>query len=335
MAKKRMAIYDTEPLYGERFAEFVNRKEKFPFTVLSFTNAERLNTYAAEHQLEFLLLGTGAQPEEIETAGAKQVILLADTEVVSVNERYPSIYKYQSANDIMRKLMSVCCEVSEDQGVSMLSGAGRIIGVYSPVNRCFKTSFSLTMGQLLARDCKVLYLNLEDCSGFRYWTGAEGGEGFSDLLYYYGQNCFDWVKLHSLVRTFGELDYILPVRYPEDLCQISARDMAELVVRIARESPYDTLILDMGQFGKKAAEVLEVCDLVYMPGKEDAMSAAKVEEFEEYLSLSGRTSLKDRIRKLKLPSPAVSGRRDNYLEQLLWGELGDYTRQLLRKPPEE
>jgi hypothetical protein len=233
----------------------------------------------------------------------------------------------------MREVMKYYCDDPGDPGCAMVSKAGRIIGVYSPINRCLKTSFALTMGQLLARDLKVLYLNFEDCSGFRRLIGEEYKGGLSDLLYYYSQEGFRWVRLGSVVYTWGELDYVPPVQYPEDLCQVTGQVMAELVTHIAMESVYESIILDLGQFGKKASEVLEICDAVYMPIKDDCVSAAKIEEFEEYLVSSGHESLKNRIQKIKPPYHCSFGRKDTYLEQLLWGELGDYTRQLLRKQP--
>ncbi|WP_442855560.1 hypothetical protein [Clostridium sp. Marseille-P2415] len=333
MAKRVMAVYDVDPLYAERFAEFVNHREQISFSVMAFTTLERLKAYAADHGIELLLINSSVSQEEIGKIGASRVVTLADGEVVPLEEQYPSVYKYQAADNIMREVMACYCSDPEDSGFTMVSKVSRITGIYSPVNRCLKTSLALTMGQLLARDLKVLYLNLEDCSGFGRLIGEEYRGGLSELLYYYSQDGFSWVRLGSMVYTWGDLDYVPPVRYPEDLCQVTAQAMADLVSCIARESAYEVLILDLGQFGKKATEVLEICDVVYMPVKDDCVSAAKVEEFEEYLVSSGHEPLKNRIQKLKLPYHCSFGRRDNYLEQLLWGELGDYTRQLLRKQP--
>ena len=177
----------------------------------------------------------------------------------------------------------------------------------------------------------MLYVNLEDCSGLSRLFGEVHKTDLSDLLYFYSQGSYSWVRLSSVIYTWGDLDYIPPVRYPEDLCQVTAEEMADLLVRISRESAYDTVIVDLGQFGKKAAPVLEVCRTVYMPVKDDCMSVAKVEEFEEYLNRSGHEALRERIQKVKLPYHSSFGRKENYLEQLLWGELGDYTRQLLKR----
>lgn len=331
MAKRVMAVYDGDPLYTERFTEFINRKEQVPFSVMAFTTLERLKAYGEDHEIELLLIDSSVSREEIGKIGAAFAVLLADGEVVLPEEPYPSVYKYQAADRIMREVMKRYGDNPVETAYTMVSKAGRIIGVYSPINRCLKTSFALAMGQLLARDLKVLYLNFEDCSGFGRLMGEEYKAGLSDLLYYYSQEGFRWMRLGAVVYTWGDLDYVPPVEYPEDLCQVNGQMMAELVSHIARESTYGSIILDLGQFGKKAAEVLEVCDVVYMPVKDDCVSAAKVEEFEEYLASSGREALKNRIQKIKPPYHGNFGRRDNYLEQLLWGELGDYTRQLLRQ----
>lgn len=330
MTKRAMAVYDVDPFYADRFADFVNQREQVPFEVMAFTTLERLKNYAAENTIELLLINSSVPADEIERIGATQVVVLADGDMIPVNGPYPSVYKYQSTDNIMREVMACYCVKPTEPSMAVVGSVGSIIGIYSPVNRCLKTSFSLTIGQLLSRDTKSLYVNLEDCSGLGRLIGEEYRSDLSDLLYYYGQGIYNWVKLSSVVYTWGDLDYIPPVRYPEDLCQITAEEMADLLVRIARESTYEAIIVDLGQFGKKAVPILEVCDSVYMPVKEDCVSVAKVEEFEEYLTRSGHGNLKERICKLKLPYHSSFGRKENYLEQLLWGELGDYTRQLLR-----
>lgn len=331
LAKRIMAVYDVDPFYAERFAEFVNRRDQVPFSVVAFTALERLRVYGTDHKIELLLINSSVSPEEIRKIGAARVISLADGEGTALEESYPSVYKYQSADSIMREVMACYSADCEESGLAMTSKASRVIGIYSPVNRCLKTSLALTMGQLLSRDARVLYMNLEDCSGLGRLIGEEYGGGLSDLLYYYSQDSFSWMRLGSVIYTWGDLDYVPPVKYPEDLSQITSQEMAGLLSRISRESTYEIIILDLGQFGKKAVEVLDLCDVIYMPVKEDCISVAKVEEFEEYLTASGHEPLKKRILKLKLPYHCDFGRRDGYLEQLLWGELGDYTRQLLRK----
>lgn len=331
MEKRIMAVYDVDSFYAERLAEFVNQREKVPFLVAAFTSLECLKDYAEDHKIELLLINSAVSQDEIKKVGAARVVTLAEGEMIPLEEQYPSVYKYQAADSIIREVLACYSVNSQEPDFSVITKTSSVIGIYSPVSRCLKTSLALTMGQLLARDVKVLYMNLEDCSGLGRLIGEEYSAGLSDLLYYYSQESFNWMRFGSAIYTWGDLDYVPPVKYPEDLNQVTSQEMAGLLSRIARECAYETIILDLGQYGKKAVEVLELCDVIYMPVKDDCVSAAKVEEFDEYLTSSGHEALKSRIVKLKLPYHCNFGRRNNYLEQLLWGELGDYTRQLLRK----
>ena len=173
-------------------------------------------------------------------------------------------------------------------------------------------------------------MNLEEYSGFSRLVSGDYEMGLSDVLYLYKQGAYNWMRLKSMVYNWGNMDYIPPVRYAEDLSQVSPDEMAMLIDRISRESGYDKVVVDVGQMGRGALPVLSVCDVVYMPIREDMVSAAKLEEFDEYLEEADDGSVRDRIQRLRLPSPARIGRREGYLEQLLYGEMGDYVRQLLK-----
>ncbi len=328
MKKRIMAIYDVDPLFADRFAEAVNQKERVPFTVMSFASMERLKRFAEEEQVEILLIDAKLK-EEAGQIRAGQVVFLSDGETIpELEER--SVYKYQSADHIIREVMACYSTRSVQPIPAVVGNKSILIGVYSPVNRCLKTSFSLVLGQVLAKDGSALYLNLEDCSGLRRLIGPSGPGDLSDLFYHHSQGNLSWAKLRSLVYTWGSLDYILPARYPEDLCQISGEEMAQLLGRLAGEGMYDTIVVDLGQFGKKAVDILEICDKIYMPVRQDRVSVAKIEEFEEYILVSGHEKILEKVQRLKLPYQNSFGGQKDYLEQLMWGELGDYVRQLLK-----
>ena len=89
----------------------------------------------------------------------------------------------------------------------------------------------------------------------------------------------------------------------------------------------------MGRPGGSLLPILGACDIVYMPVKEDGISAARLEELDEYLEMVERPDIQEKIRRVKLPYHNDFGRRETYLEQLLWGQLGDYVRQLLKGVP--
>lgn len=326
-----MAVYDVEPSYADRFADFANQKEKVPFTVVAFTTVEKLREYAKSRRIEILLISAAVPEETVKGIEAEQVVRLADGEVVSVPDAYPSVYKYQSTDSIIREVMAYYCESPANHAFVVMGTKAKILGVYSPIGRCLKTSFAWTLGQQMGREQKVLFVCLQEFSGFSRIIGGNCQSDLSDVLYFYRQGSCSFVRLSSMIYTNGNLDFIPPVRCPEDLGQITGEEMADLLKRIAVESNYEVIIVDMGHMGKSVLPMMEACEVVYMPVKDDCISAAKLEEFDEYLELSGKSGLQDRIRRLKLPYHNSFGRRDTYMEQLQWGELGDYVRQLLKR----
>ncbi len=143
------------------------------------------------------------------------------------------------------------------------------------------------------------------------------------------QGEFDVMRLRSMVYTLNHMDYVQPVQYPEDLEQVGGEDAALLLEKLAAECGYDHVVVDVSRNFRNLSPILEECDVIYMPVREDAASAARLEEFEHYLQVTGRENLRKKLCRLRLPRMSNLFRRETYLEQLLWGELGDFVRQLL------
>ena len=155
------------------------------------------------------------------------------------------------------------------------------------------------------------------------------------MLYLYRQGEFNWMRLKTMVYPWNGIDYIGPARYGEDLELVPAEEMAGLIGRIAGESGYERLVVDLGRCARGSMALLDACDVIYMPVREDPVSQAKIDEFEEYAALADDGRVREKIQKLHLPRFRRTGRRENYGDQLLWGEMGDFVRQLLGGQPEK
>lgn len=325
-----LAVYDVEPQYAARFAEVTNQKDMIPFTVMAFTSFEKLKDYTIQHQVDILLVGAGTAKEMVELLPVDKIMILNEGEAVTVKDEYPGIYKYQSSDAILRDVMACYGEEEKKDDSFCRAQKAQIIGVYSPISRCLKTSFALTLGQLLALENHVLYVNLELFSGFSALMGEKYSGDLADVLYFYRQGNVGMIKLKSVVYQLGQMDYIPPVRYPNDLNQVGAKEMAEVLLKIAEQGGYETLVVDVGNYGREAEVILENCNVIYMPVREDGISISKIEEWENYLSVSEHQTILEKTVRLKLPFHSSFGRKENYVEQLLWGELGDYVRQLIK-----
>ena len=242
------------------------------------------------------------------------------------------IYKYQSGDDIIREIMAVYCEVPGAGAVfpGVPGKKKRIIGVYSPIGRCGKTSLALAIGQLLAKEEKVLFITLDMFAGFSSILDERWKRDMSDLIYYYKQGRFHALRLNSVVYLLGDMAWIPPIRYPDDYNQITSEEMAEFLMKILYESDYSTVVLDIGKYDRQVLPVLNICQVIYMPIKEDLFSQAKMKEFESYVDRFGEAGTADKFQKIHIPYVTGTRRMEHFPQELLWGDMGDFVRGLLK-----
>lgn len=110
----------------------------------------------------------------------------------------------------------------------------------------------------------------------------------SDLIYYYKQGRFHGLQLNSVIYYLGDMAWLPPIRFPDDYNQITSEEMADFLLKILEEGGYGTLVLDIGNYGRQVLPLLEICQAVYMPIREDAVSRAKLQEFEQYVEKAGK-----------------------------------------------
>lgn len=327
--KRIMGVYDADPFYANRFAEFANQKEQIPFTVVAFTSIAKLEAFSRQQQLELLLVGDEVDKAQLTQVKVKQTVRLAESKEAMAGEN-PVVYKYQASDAVLREVMA-CYKVQPEQIPLMAAGKkSMVIGVYSPVSRCGKTGFCMTLGQILAKESQVLLISMEEHSGLSRLTGTEYATSLSDLIYDYRQGDYTRMRLGAVVHNWGGLDYIPPAVYAEDLAELRGEELARLTAQIAADGIYQVLLADIGHLGRGLEPLLELCDVIYTPIKEDCVSAAKISAWQDYLELCGRAHLRERVQLLKLPRPGASWQAETYLEQLLWGEMGDFARNLLK-----
>ena len=329
--KKVMAVYDSDTRYAERLSDYVNRKEKGVFTAQAFTSKEKLAEYAAKHEIDVLLSGERTDSGDISAIPSGQKIYMSEESERQMDSG-KEIYKFQSGDDIIREVMAVYSEIPGiyPSADGTMDHSRRIIGVYSPIGRCGKTCLALAIGQILAKEEKVLFVSLDTFTGFSGLLDERWKRDLSDLIYYYKQERFNVIRMNSIIYYLGDMAWIPPIRMPQDYMQMSVQEMADLMELILREGNYTTLVLDIGDYGRDVLSLLEKCQVVYTPVKEDVFSAGKMREFEEYLEESGKPGLLEKVQKIHVPMVTGGRRMEHFPQELLWGDLGDFVRTLMK-----
>ncbi len=333
--KRILAVMDRDAIFAEELAACANLKGLTPYLVIAFEDPESLDNFIQHQPVDILLNGTDMDEGEIKKLKVGQVIKLSEgsrfkshkgREDPAKKEAF-SVCKYQACDSLFREVMSLL--KSRDDMISDEGLKSQIIGVASCVARCQKTGFAITLGQILAESARVLYLNLEDCSGLSALTGTVYKSSLSDLIYAQRQGSITEGILGSATYKLGALDYIAPVSCGEDLEEIRAGELSELIERLAMEEHYEVMILDIGNLGRNIFPLLELCEIIYSPVKDDPVSEAKIAEWKEQLSGFGGEDLLGRVRLLHLPPVQGEECVEDHFNSLLYGEMGKMVRDLL------
>ena len=72
----------------------------------------------------------------------------------------------------------------------------------------------------------------------------------------------------------------------------------------------------------------------YMPVLSDPVSISKIAQFENLVRIWDYPQILTRTVKVRPPFHGGNVAPENYIEGLLWSELGDYVREILRKEKE-
>lgn len=329
MVSKILALCDSEEDYLLRMSGFLEKKKIQPFVVKTFTEERKLQKFAEQNKIELLLIA------EKMYRGGKGTYPAAHTFILNesgnkAGENIENINKYQSSENILRAVMD--SYISGGAKVPPRIGTGsrmKIIGNYTPVGRCLQTTFALSMGQILARKHKTLYLNFESYSGLGLLLEKEFSADITDVMYYF--QCEKEklsYRLSGIVQPLNGLDYIPPVLRYSQLAEIAGEQWLQLFREIERATDYEYLILDLSEQMQGLFDVLRECFRVFTIVREDGIAEAKVRQYEAILREEDYKDIAVKTKKWSLP---VFRRLPAGLDQLTHGELAAYVKKIVEE----
>nr|MCR5627184.1 hypothetical protein [Lachnospiraceae bacterium] len=302
MANNILALFDKDEEYVMQLMNFFSLTKPVELEIQGFTDIAHLKSFAEEKKISILLVQSSCLCDEIEEMHIGEIMVLSEGEYESRDLMgHKSVYKYQSGENIMREVMCYYAEEPAEIVKNFKNGSQHMIGVYSPVKRCLKTSFALALGEILSHEGKTLYVNMEDYHGFNSLIGENFMADISDLLFYISQNKKNFpCKLASMVVKMGELDFIPPTICPEDLKGPTQDDWMNFFAELSATG-YENIIIDVGEGIRDLPELLDHFTTIYMPVRDDIRSKAKIEQFEATLRIMEYQGVLDKLVKIDFP----------------------------------
>lgn len=332
MRHKIMAICDTEEGYAFRMAEYFLEKVKLPYTLHLFTAVEELEKFAGQEEIEILLIAEGAWRmvrEEYIRKQVAQMFLLQESGSIAC-EGLHCISKYQSPEQVVRKMLEVIADGSGFKEIPEAADtAVSMIGIYSPIKRCLQTSFALSLGQLLAKEHKTLYLNFEMYSGLGELLRREYESDMLDVMYYF-QSAREKLalRLPTMIQNAGGLDYIPPMQYTLGVKEIPGEQWIALCKDIAAIGEYEYMVLDLDDGIDGLFDLLKCCKKIYTITRDDAFAAAKLRQYERMLQLGELEEITEKTVKCRFP---IFKELPGSLDMMTHGELAGYVKSVIRE----
>lgn len=331
MNNKFVAIYDDEMNYACHLMEYLKSRNGFPLEVYVFSDINRLLRREMMERTVLLVVAESEYSHRVAEAGFSNILILNESDRY-LGEEPENISKYQSMEFIARKIREKTARYMTDAQDIVLPGirhksSMKIIGIYTPIRRCLQTTFSLTLGQLLAARFKVLYLNFENFSGFEYMMDRRFRGSVSDLLYY--NECAREKlagQLDMMVENLNGLHFIPPMKSFVELRAVQSHQWVELFHTIERVTDYEYLILDLTETMDGLFSILRECSVIYTLTRTDGFSAAKIKEYELTLKDTHFEDLCVKTRRWQVP---IFKELPSRLENLTHGDLADYIRRLM------
>lgn len=323
-----LAICDSETEYAYQLVDYLCNKKGFPFQVQLFTSSETLLDYARFHPICVALVAQKDCSTELMESSVEHLVILGEELMEDKTDR-KVIYKYQSSECIVRELLEWAAKAAVTGRVNTDRKALKLIGIYSPVGRCLKTSFAFVLGQALSKKHKVLYLNMESYSGLGRLLQKDFTSSLSELIYYL-QNSREKFIYHmgSMTQRAGELDILPPFDSYLDFVSVSLEEWIQLFQEIEKGSDYEYLILDLSDAVQGLYDILRLCDHVYTLSREDGFAQAKIAQYEDVLK---KSNYEDIWKKTKCCTiPQIQNLPPGLL-QLNFTELAEYVKTCIQE----
>lgn len=323
-----LVLCDTEEEYAQLMTDFLQKQKNLPWELRTYTDVQEL-------------LRTGLEKESLlvvaESAYTEDFLQLSPARLVVLNEsglmRWDNISyvdKYQKAENVLRFLLETYMEIADNPLPRLQRGCKTVfIGNYSPVHRSMQSSMALTLGQLLAKEHSTLYLNFEHYAGFAELVPDMQTLDLADLLYFLSTDKEKFrLRLQTMLKHIGQLDYIPPMKSGQNLLTITAAEWLGLFQKIEELGQYEYVILDLTESMQGLFQILRLCRKVFTVTREDRIAQSKLLQYEQLLSLCEYEDVLENTRRLSL---SHIHRLPEELEQLTKGDLAEMVRELMKE----
>ncbi|QHQ60250.1 hypothetical protein Ana3638_05200 [Anaerocolumna sedimenticola] len=320
-----LAIYDSESDYANHLMDYLKRNQKKLTQIRVFTNLQSLKEYMGENSIPILVINESLPLDEINMDNIKNICILSEENTVSNHHNYPVIYKYQSAEIIMKELFSYFPEQLHQSNIkNSYGGKTKIISIFSMQADVMRQAFAFSLAEQYASVKKTLYINLDTYPALSELLGYKPDKGLSELIYFLKQNPSNLSnKIRGIITKRKNLDYIEGVSFGPDLFELTPEDIVLWLGELQLNADYDVILFDVGCYFHTVLELFRNSSQVLVFLEENGWDEVRYNVFKNQLSWSGYTDVLEKIKKVPV-TEEVRGVLENRMYQHFDIETGNF-----------
>ena len=334
MAKVKVAIYDEDKLYRERFADYLMSYKSKEMELSVFSGITYFLEAVNVEKYQLFVLGRGYE-ELLPSIKTMPVPVLVLSEQDYVRERIgiedaqvSYTPKYQSMEVITHQMYLMTEARRMDKMLEVEDEELEVIGVFSPVHHEMQMFFSLLYAQKRAKEKKTIYINLMEFSCLEEYLGKREYDLGDVILQLRDSACRPETILSYIYEHEGVF-FILPFQNPENVKEITGNDIKLLLQFLMDYTDYRRVILDFGGMMRELTVALACCNRLFCIGKKGVYFEHREADFFGFLKSTLEEPFLERVKTVLLPNygqAIICG--EAFLEQLKWSEFGDLVREV-------
>ncbi len=282
MAKINFVIADSDELFLKQLVNYLIGHMN-NLDICSFTTKDSLVNYISDrsNKVDIIAFTEDLMDQTISSANIPAKIVMGDGSISMLDE-FASVNKYQKAEKFINDILMVFAEkTGHIEAVSAGDKNTKIVGFFSPVGGCGKTTLALSTAYALGLQGKrVFYLNVERINSTADFLNDASNGNMSDI-YLTAKTKGGNIGLRIIANKYFDAErnfsYINPSESSLEINELTGKEFKNIIESFDKLGEFDVVVLDFdAEFNKDKAFMLSAADVVFMPFSADTMSVSKM-----------------------------------------------------------
>lgn len=278
-----IVILDGNEKYAKCLCEYLDSHTGIGYKITTFTKLDEFLNFSVLGQIDILLVDDYMFKElplyKVSFINLFILSVKKDSTAIQKDDfTFFTFFKYQSIQSLIHKIMSNLSIDSSLYNAKTLKDAPSMIGVYSPIKRCGKTSFSIALATVYSSMESTLLISFDE-NATEYLNIHSSQKNLSDLMLYLLEGGSSLIgHLDSTVCSVNGLDIVPPALYSDDIRNLSS-DILIRFFSLLKKTHYRYIIVDFADTLSDMSSLFNTCNKIYMPVINDDISRKKIASF--------------------------------------------------------